>query len=526
MPNLRKRPSNSPVVEVKLRKVIPVLPSSEMEATHLLEDLTSMGCPGFLNKPWGFKEEKMVREIIGTPSNEWDGTIRGRPNKWTEDNWREVYNFRSGGLGMASRKDEYIRGKFKGPPNPKDGYAVEDCINSRQRRILEFLIPVLHPEKPTRVTITLGNLIFGALSGNRKADWGRIVFDLVAQLTSRVGKSRATPVSPYLFHLYHKEELLSGEEEKTWNAQEMLLKYGESETDDEAPSESGSEEEEEEEEDTPMPPTKRTKMKSTSKSPQGKGKSPMPESPPKGKDPEPEPGSAEPESSDPFTTMIKILEISRDEWASKSCLLKEIAKLVGYVPGSDLAARVAECIQDPVETERLKEQNRNLIDEVDRLTIELLKTKDEAANNREIAMNVLKVSERIRATVGQPGEAVSKAKLFDAKVHEDKKLSGSRILRILSDFAERIEGVLKEIRVTAGRIDECSNRLARSPNPKSFRLSDLSLPDVFPDVPATGDPKFATPESKKSEGEPSRSLTEVFETMEPGRKSPSVGPTV
>ncbi len=71
---------------------------------------------------------------------------------------------------MANRKDEFVLGKFEGEVNLKDGFAVEDCIDERHRRLLQFLIPVLHPDKPTRVTITLGNTIFGALNGNRKVD--------------------------------------------------------------------------------------------------------------------------------------------------------------------------------------------------------------------------------------------------------------------------------------------------------------------------------------------------------------------
>ncbi len=122
-----------------------------------MEDLNSMGCQGFAGKPWGFREERVVKELLGKLSNEFSNTARGVPSRWTEDMWRTVYGFRKGGLGMANRKDEYIRGKFQGAVNPKDGYAIEDCIDDRQRRLLEFMIPVLHPEKPTRVTITLGN---------------------------------------------------------------------------------------------------------------------------------------------------------------------------------------------------------------------------------------------------------------------------------------------------------------------------------------------------------------------------------
>ena len=73
---------------------------------------------------------------------------------------------------MASRTDRFIDGKFSGRCNPKDGYTVVDCKEPRARKIFEFLVPLLYPEKPTRVTITVGNTIFGALSGERLVDWG------------------------------------------------------------------------------------------------------------------------------------------------------------------------------------------------------------------------------------------------------------------------------------------------------------------------------------------------------------------
>ncbi len=173
MPQLRRSRgghASIPPAEVKLRKVVPVVPSTEPAKSQLMEDLTSMGCLGFVDKPWGFKEESIVKELLGKLSNEFDNTPRAVPHLWTEDMWRTAYSFRPGGLGMASRKDEFCRGKFGGAVNPKVGYVVDDCIDERQRRLLKFLVPVLHLEKPTRVTISLANTIFGALRGDRKVD--------------------------------------------------------------------------------------------------------------------------------------------------------------------------------------------------------------------------------------------------------------------------------------------------------------------------------------------------------------------
>jgi hypothetical protein len=95
----------------------------------------------------------------------------------------------------------------------------------------------------------MGNTIFGALNGGRKVNWARIISNLIVQLVARVGKSRASPICPFLYHLYERKELLRPEEEKNWKIQEAMMKYGESRSSDEDGSGSGSDDETEEEEE-------------------------------------------------------------------------------------------------------------------------------------------------------------------------------------------------------------------------------------------------------------------------------------
>jgi hypothetical protein len=246
--NQRKRSSEIPS-EVKLRKVVPEVPRSETERGELLEDLQTMGCSGLLEKPWGFKDDRIVRELLDGVSNEFEHSIQASPIRWTEECWREVYNFSKGGGGMVGRKDKYVKDCFRALPSPKDGYAIEDCTDVRHRRVLAFLVPILYPEKPNRITVTMGNTIFGALNGGRKVTWAWIISNLVVQLVARVGKSRASPICPFLYHLYECKELLRLEEEKSWKIQEAMMKYGESGSSDEDGSGSGSDDETEEEEE-------------------------------------------------------------------------------------------------------------------------------------------------------------------------------------------------------------------------------------------------------------------------------------
>ena len=93
-------------------------------------------------------------------------------------------------------------GKFTHAMNPKDGYPVRDCRHARQRRLLEFIVPIIHPDKPTWVTITIGNTIFRAFDGDRLVNWGIVFRDLVSRLALGVGKPKPTPIYPFIFHLY------------------------------------------------------------------------------------------------------------------------------------------------------------------------------------------------------------------------------------------------------------------------------------------------------------------------------------
>ena len=181
--------------------------------------------PRVHGKTLGLRMEDMVVELLGDKDNRWHGTVRQAPEKWTAKEWRKVYGFGRGGERMASRTDRFIDGMFSGRVNPKDGYAVVDCKEPRARKVLEFLVPLLYPEKPTRVTITVGNTIFGALSGERSVDWGIVVKDLVQRLLSEMGKSKVMPICPYVFHLYHSQELLLPAEKKEYQTKEALLKY-------------------------------------------------------------------------------------------------------------------------------------------------------------------------------------------------------------------------------------------------------------------------------------------------------------
>ena len=109
------------------------------------------------------------------------------PETWRAAAWCKVYNFPICSKGMAIRGEKFVESKFTHPPHLKDGYPLSDCKDLRARRMLEFLIPILYPKKPARVTITVGNIIFGAYTGERVIDWMLVVRDTIRKLMTGIG---------------------------------------------------------------------------------------------------------------------------------------------------------------------------------------------------------------------------------------------------------------------------------------------------------------------------------------------------
>ena len=83
----------------------------------------------------------------------------------------------------------------------------------------------MHSDKPTWVTLTLVNTIFGALSGERPVDWAKFFAELVNRLVGAASKIKPTPLCPFLFHLYESKGLLTKDEETDYRAAQELNRY-------------------------------------------------------------------------------------------------------------------------------------------------------------------------------------------------------------------------------------------------------------------------------------------------------------
>ena len=103
---------------------------------------------------------------------------------------------------------------------------MNDYVDPRERRALEFIVPILYSKKPNRVTKIVGNTIFGTLSKVWKVSWSEVIQEVVGQLVSNLKKEKPSPISPYLFHLYNRNEYLRGDEMDELEVVRKCLEYG------------------------------------------------------------------------------------------------------------------------------------------------------------------------------------------------------------------------------------------------------------------------------------------------------------
>jgi hypothetical protein len=396
-----------------------------------------------------------------------------------EECWREVYNFSTGGGGLAGWKDEYVKDCFQELPSPKDGYTIKDCTDLRHRHVLAFLVPILYLEKPNRITVTMGNTIFGALNGGRKVNWARIITNLVVQLAAWVGKSRASPICPFIYHLYERKELLRPEEEKSWKIQEAMMKYGESRSSDEDGSGSGSdnETEDEEEEECQVLLNRVPKQQRQEEKPAQGGATLIPKVE----------GVPATSSKDRFEAICKALGEMQAKHRMREELLQVVCQLVDCTP-TNLPDRIRKMVTEQSRVEdskRLREENA-------RLNLEVGSLINENGAVRMHAEAVVVAAERIRMFAHQAGEVVAKAKLFDEKVGIGSKPSGTRIALILTDYSEKLERVLADMREVVNQVTDLRRQpeqqdLAASSSKGVPNLSKLSLPKSFSGLPMMED---------------------------------------
>ena len=237
------------------------------------------------------------------------------------------------------------------------------------------MVPIVHSDKPTQVTITISNTIFGALDGGREVDWGLIFQDMVQRLAKGVGKPKSTPICPFLFHLYEGQGLLTADKEVDYRTAKEMAGYRITPDPDSWP---GTDEDEPTPTLAPSPRPGPSRMpnrrrKSTYRVPSGsppvRSKEPLspvrPEPQPREGQPAPQPEGGSEWVDKPFAYIAKGFRQARNQYESMEKVLEQIGSELGVGPEEIIPT--IRSLPKVQETEGLRVRIASLITENDRL---------------------------------------------------------------------------------------------------------------------------------------------------------------
>jgi hypothetical protein len=164
-------------------------------------------------------------------------------------------------------------------------------------------------------------------------------------------------------------------------------------------------------------------------------------------------------------------------------LLREACQLAECTP-SNLPDRIWKMV---VEQSRVEDSKR-LREENARLNLEVGNLINENQAAKVHAEAVVAAAEKIRMFASQAGEVVAKAELFNEKVGIGSKPSGTQIALILTNYSEKLERVLADMREVVNQVTDLKRQperpdLGASSSKGVPNLSNLSLPETFSGLP-------------------------------------------
>jgi hypothetical protein len=130
-------------------------------------------------------------------------------------------------------------------------------------------------------------------------------------------------------------------------------------------------------------------------------------------------------------------------------LLRVLCQLVDCTP-TNLPDRIRKMVTDQSRVE----DSKRLRQEKAKLNLEVGTLMSENQVARKQAEAVVAAAERIRMFAHQVGEVVAKAELFDEKVGIGSKPSETRIALILTDYSEKLERVLVDMREVVTQVTD------------------------------------------------------------------------
>ena len=265
-----------------------------------------------------------------------------------------------------------------------------------------------------------------------------------------MGKSKATPICPYVFHLYHSQELLLPTE-KEYRTKEALQKYNvKSEGEDDLESLANLDEEEssDDSECESLTPSEIREIQKQDaarlkKSPMNKRKQPpAPKEPVANKRKSPPPLDAAERSYQTIATTCREIRARERE---REALIQDLCKRLGNVQPDGLLEAIDD-LPSQRKVDELEAKSTFLHEKAKKVSDELKEEKKAHRKALDKLNFSLAFNQKLETYVGHTGDVVNEARLFDANLAQNP-VTVKKVIPVLVDFADKMEELLDEMRI-------------------------------------------------------------------------------
>jgi hypothetical protein len=116
----------------------------------------------------------MLKEVVAQRSTTFPDSIRRKQEKWTMSVLAKKWLLSTEGRDLPPRKENLAKQYFVGAPSGGDGWKLAECNHQELREVLEFLIPLINPNKPKWVTIQVASAVVDCLINKVQYSWAKI----------------------------------------------------------------------------------------------------------------------------------------------------------------------------------------------------------------------------------------------------------------------------------------------------------------------------------------------------------------
>ncbi|CAM6099565.1 unnamed protein product [Calypogeia fissa] len=431
------------VFQVQEKALKPVVPLDQGKKDRLRKTLTLMGCAPLLDLPWGFLSEEFVREVATSSiPPEFQGTVQAFPPKWTSDFIASAFGLDLAGEGILPKSENLTKPFFFGEMDPKDGWKLSQCGDEDLRAVISFLLPILSPHKPRRLTLRICSTLVGAFIGQKIVSWPKVLEEIISIQVKSLHLKAPTSLSCYLVHLYSHGKVLTKKEQENYAGLLYLAQMGDPDADGEAGFDTPTEDAE-----TPKGKLPRKRRLDPESNPNADPES-RPDGHPKARleshpDPDLRPGQR---ATVKFLPSMELVQA--ETWISSAkAKVKNLESLVGIIAGKlECSTPAILAVMDQVLERGSKEKADQVKAEMDRakqhiadLEVELAEAKSKVAFKEEWERKLDSAIADLEPVLKLSALDLTKANLVEQYLASAPTALLSRVVACNNHFASKVE---------------------------------------------------------------------------------------